>query len=86
MEATAAKIILANLRDRIEIGLDGKFRLPGIVTQHELDALEFLISGQLVSSTPTPPIAVTAVAQAKIQTPASPVVQSRARFLKLTKQ
>ena len=81
MEATTAKIILANLRDRIEIGIDGKFRLPGIVTQHELDALEFLISGQLVSSTPTPPIAVTAVAQAKIQTPASPVVPEPSTLL-----
>ena len=52
MEITAAKIILANLRERIEIGGDGKFRLPGIVTQKELNALEFVISGQLDAPTP----------------------------------
>lgn len=44
MEITTAKIILTNLRERIEIGVDGKYRLPGIVTQKELDALECLIS------------------------------------------
>lgn len=44
MNITTAKIILANLRERIEIGSDGKYRLPGIVTQKELDALEFVIS------------------------------------------
>lgn len=52
MDITAAKIILANLRERIEIGGDGKYRLPGIVTQKELDALEFVISGQLDAPTP----------------------------------
>ena len=52
MEITAAKIILANLRERIEIGGDGKFRLPGIVTQKEFNALEFVISGQLDAPMP----------------------------------
>ena len=52
MEITSAKIILANLRERIETGGDGKYRLPGIVTQKELDALEFVISGQLDAPTP----------------------------------
>lgn len=45
MEMTEAKIILANLRERIEIGSDGKFRLPGLITQKELDALDHFISG-----------------------------------------
>lgn len=45
MEDTA-KIILANLRDRIEIGGDGKFRLSGIITQKELDALDHVIASQ----------------------------------------
>jgi molecular chaperone HscA len=54
MEITAAKIILANLRERVEVGGDGKYRLPGILTQRELDALEFVISGQLDTSAPAP--------------------------------
>lgn len=47
MEITAARIILANLRDRIELGSDGKYRLPGIVTAKELDALELFVSDQV---------------------------------------
>lgn len=73
METTAAKVILANLRDRIEIGSDGKFRLPGIVTQHELDALEFLIAGQLDALTRAQPNIVTAPEQAKAPTPVVPI-------------
>jgi len=46
MNSTTAKDFLANLRDRIEIGADGKFRLPGILTQKELDALDFFIAEQ----------------------------------------
>jgi len=44
------KLILTNLRDRIEIGGDGKFRLPGIITQKELDALDRVIAGQTGST------------------------------------
>lgn len=44
MESTKAKIILANLRERIEVGSDGKFRLEGVITQRELEALDFFIS------------------------------------------
>lgn len=57
MEFTKAKIILANLRERIEVGSDGKFRLEGVITQRELEALDFFISNQPdsldSSSTPT---------------------------------
>lgn len=44
MNSTTAKVLLANLRERIEIGTDGKFRLSGILTQKELDALDFFIA------------------------------------------
>ena len=74
MEITSAKIILANLRERIETGGDGKYRLPGIVTQKELDALEFVISGQLDAPTPVsaqPPVK-SQTEQAKSPTPAVP--------------
>lgn len=47
MDIITAKIILANLRERIEISADGKYRLPGIITNKELDVLDFFISGQL---------------------------------------
>lgn len=50
MEITEAQIILANLRERIEQGSDGKYRLPGIVTTAELAALDFFSSK---ASTPT---------------------------------
>jgi molecular chaperone HscA len=46
MEISAAKIILANLRDRIETGSDGKHRLSGILTQTELDALNLVIDSR----------------------------------------
>lgn len=56
MESTKAKIILANLRERIEVGIDGKFRLEGVITQRELEALDFFILNDLPSSSPvTPP-------------------------------
>lgn len=74
MEITAAKIILANLRERIETGGDGKHRLPGIVTQKELDALSFVISGQLDAPTPVsaqPPLK-SDTEQAKPPAPAVP--------------
>lgn len=51
MAITDAQTILANLRERIEQGGDGKFRLIGIVTATELAALEFVIS-----SLATPPV------------------------------
>lgn len=41
MEITEAQIILANLRERIEQGSDGKHRLSGIVTTAEVAALDF---------------------------------------------
>lgn len=50
MEITEAQIILANLRERIEQGSDGKYRLPGIVTTTELAALDYFNSN---ASTPT---------------------------------
>ncbi|MCS4279856.1 hypothetical protein [Stenotrophomonas rhizophila] len=40
MDVTKARVILGNLRERIEIGDDGKFRLSGVITQSELNALE----------------------------------------------
>ena len=46
IDATTAKIILANLRERFEVGSDGKFRLPGVVTQKEIDALDAVIAGR----------------------------------------
>jgi len=52
MEIMEAKIILSNLRERIEQGSDGKYRLPGIVTAAELAALDFFSS-----KASTPPIA-----------------------------
>ena len=51
MDITTAKIILSNLRERIEVGNDSKYRLPGIVTKQELDALDFVINGGLGSIT-----------------------------------
>ena len=74
MEITAAKIILANLRERIEIGVDAKFRLTGIVTQKELDALEFVISGQLDAPAPVSAQSIVKAdtEQAKSPTPAVP--------------
>lgn len=53
MAITDAQTILANLRERIEQGSDGKHRLVGIVTATELVALEFLISG--LSASPVAP-------------------------------
>lgn len=44
MDITTASVILANLRDRIEIGDDGKYRLAGIITSNEVNALEFVLS------------------------------------------
>ena len=52
MEITEAQIILANLRERIEQGIDGKYRLTGIVTAAELSALDFF-----TSRLSTPPLA-----------------------------
>lgn len=47
MDITTAKIILSNLRERIELGGDEKYRLPGIITKKELEALDFLIENGL---------------------------------------
>lgn len=58
MNSTTAKDFLANLRERIEIGTDGKFRLPGILTQKELDALDFFVAEQ--GTKVEPPAVVTA--------------------------
>lgn len=44
MEITEARIILANLRERIEQGSDGKYRLAGVVTNAELAALDIFSS------------------------------------------
>lgn len=46
MEFTKAQMILANLRERIEVGSDGKFRLEGVITQRELEALDFFVTNQ----------------------------------------
>ena len=61
MDINTAQIILANLRERIEIGPDGKYRLPGVVTQKELDAVNFFISDHLseVASTLKPNVNAT---------------------------
>lgn len=59
MDVDTAKIILSNLRERIEAGSDGRFRLDGIITKRELEAFDFLVSGSSVespSSTPKPPL------------------------------
>lgn len=53
MEITEARIFLANLRERIEQGSDGKHRLSGIVTMAELTALDFF-SSKAPSPTITP--------------------------------
>lgn len=58
MNSTTAKVLLANLRERIEIGTDGKFRLSGIITQKELDAIDFFIDDH--DSTAEPPSLVAA--------------------------
>ncbi|MBK8676276.1 MAG: hypothetical protein IPN27_07830 [Cellvibrionales bacterium] len=58
MNITTAKIILANLHDRIEMGSDGKYRLSGVVTPNELGALEFVmseLSDQHVAASPAQP-------------------------------
>lgn len=47
MDIETAKIILSNLRERIEPTTDGRYRLEGIITKKELEALDFLISGLL---------------------------------------
>lgn len=54
MDKTTASIILNNLRDRIEKVSEGKYRLDGIITQKELDALEALISGADFITSPQP--------------------------------
>lgn len=54
MDKTTASIILNNLRDRIEKVSEGKYRLDGIITQKELDALEALISGTDFVASPQP--------------------------------
>ena len=53
MDSTKAQIIVANLRERIEIGDDGKFRLLGTITQMELAALDFFVSGQAAQEVST---------------------------------
>ncbi len=73
MEITEARVILANLRERIEIGGDGKYRLPGLVTQRELDALDHFISvgvevPDTVISSPVPePIAFVAAQPTSVE-------------------
>lgn len=44
MDNTTAKVILSNLRERIEIGSDGKYRLAGLITLKELEALDHFIN------------------------------------------
>jgi len=55
MDAVRAKIFIGNLRDRIDAGVDGKFRLSGIVTLNELKALEFF-AGHHIQVEPPPAI------------------------------
>lgn len=47
MDITTAKIILSNLRERIELSDDKKYRLLGVITSKELEALDFLIKNDL---------------------------------------
>lgn len=47
MDSNLAKEILSNLRERIESGVDGRYRLDGVITKRELEALDFLISNVL---------------------------------------
>lgn len=70
MEITEAKIIVANLRERIETGSDGRHRLSGLVTQKELDALDCFISGQAEMATAKP--AVTLAQPVPMHAPAAP--------------
>lgn len=75
MEFTKAKIILANLRERIEVGGDGKYRLEGVITQRELGALDFFITEGTSDSTP-PPVQTSDLVipeLAIVATPASPI-------------
>ncbi|MCP5177686.1 MAG: hypothetical protein H6997_09075 [Moraxellaceae bacterium] len=47
MDFNTAKIILSNLRERIDTISDGRYRLEGVITQKELNALDFLLSDAL---------------------------------------
>lgn len=49
MNNDTAKIIIANLKERIELGEDGKYRLLGIITKKELDALDLLVAEKIDS-------------------------------------
>lgn len=44
MDFNTAKTILSNLRDRIETVSDGRYRLEGVITEKELNALDLLLS------------------------------------------
>lgn len=48
MNINEARVILSNLRDRIEADTDGRFRLAGIITKYEIEAFDLLISDALV--------------------------------------
>lgn len=64
MDLATAKVILSNLCERIEVGEDGKLRLPGIITPKERDALLALVGGMM--DAPAPP----APAPAGVEAPA----------------
>ncbi len=44
MNINSAIINLSNLRERIEAGADGRYRIEGLITNREIEALEFFIS------------------------------------------
>ncbi|HET9034082.1 MAG TPA: hypothetical protein VFN25_14405 [Dokdonella sp.] len=55
MDITLAKAILSNLRERIEPDTSGRYRLEGIITQRELEALDALLAEVSVESSATKP-------------------------------
>ncbi|AOA70751.1 hypothetical protein [Stenotrophomonas rhizophila] len=72
MDVTKARIILGNLRERIEIGDDGKFRLSGVITQNELNALELFAFGSL--SKESSPVDAAGLPVTSMESPESNVI------------
>ncbi len=56
MEGTEAKVLLANLLERVQVGDDGHRRLPGTITKQEVAALELALSQFTIDSLPPPKV------------------------------
>ncbi|UOV04137.1 hypothetical protein MUU75_13445 [Pseudoxanthomonas mexicana] len=68
MDINAAKVVLANLRERIEPGADGRHRLEGIITKRELEAFDFLLGNAPGS------VSISPALSPEIENPAHPIV------------